>query len=348
MVISKPSTQRQRILYVVFVCLVLLIVITLNDKSNRDDHDVGRITQERQLDRLLPTQSSENESLVAVPIETDLASESVGQETVQHEVVLPYKRKHFPVGSLAKSNLVESYFVSIEKAREGDPDALLEVADVLFNCYFGTGDPGPGVFWERYQSLGSSLALEQYQEMTSLIEECRPIIDDVSALDTELSAYQALVKLRELFLQQALDSGNKVALLRVKNFPTTGDWYEAARIADALVDSKDYRVLYEVAQLMAYVAPNEPVEYSKWIYLACIHHPDCDERVMSNNMEFVFSPDIQNRILDFADNFKTIQEHEYTFSSYVMNRYQGKEIPNPMRGAREFADRIAEELKQAD
>ena len=108
--------------------------------------------------------------------------------------------------------------------------------------------------------------------------------------------------------------------------------YEASALADELIDDMDYRVLYDVAGIVAQASLEaEELESSKWHVLACKYHPECSYDVTIRNLDFLPYVGQKEEILEFIDGFRSIQEHEYTISSYVTDRHHGEQVPRPDR-----------------
>ena len=249
-----------------------------------------------------------------------------GDDTHQIELTTPFKRKRFNVGHFTISDIRTRYEANIGFARSGDANAMLEVADAIENCRDAEG--GDRVATALREN--GSISQDEYDELAALTIECQPIIGDVQAESKDNGQVQLPTAAQE-WREKAAAAGNRIA--RLQMLVTGGmKMYEAASLADQLVDSLDYRVLYAVSDLVGKTSEAGDIETEKWNYLACLHNPECSPQVVVDDMGIMgFSPAQVADVKSFAKTFQSINSYDYTMTSRLMDKYGGEVVPTNER-----------------
>lgn len=289
---------------------------------------------------LVRSKTSGDTSTPPVGVVTVAPTEVHGAAPLAQDIETPFKRKRFAVGALTIGDPGATYRDHIERARSGDADAMLVVADAVFNCTYAAGGRASADHL-RDQAL---ITNSEHDELVSLVGECQPIFDD----EKKCSHADPSPRLQEIARQwreQAAAAGNQIARLQV--LVEDGlEMYEAAALADKLVDGLDYRVLDAASRLVgetSEIAPDDgDIESEKWAYLSCLHNTECSPKVFRRNLDLGYSPAAVQDIVGFANKFQSIGSNGYTFTSRLMDQYHGDVVPTNQRAA-QFA---MEQLRQ--
>ena len=214
--------------------------------------------------------------------------------------------------------LSERYFARVSAARKGDQDAMVEVARVLFNCWWPLGFRD--VAAARTSFDAGDLSAEWFAETQRQLHTCDPIAADVKRDFPRLARTEVATLGREAWLQRAAARGSKVARLELLS-DLPGESQELAALLDELVDQRDPFVLMRAGEFMSVRrGAGDEREDGKWAHLACLSHPTCDPANYRSSFLSRYPAGVQVEITEFAETFTTLDDIGFSFREVERTR----------------------------
>ena len=215
------------------------------------------------------------------------------------------------LGSFAMVDLRSRFDLNYESGTiGGDADAQLLLSMILVNCEPLSGFESVDELDGYYEENIHRIRPERYQSLKLKAEDCFYI---------NSKAPEGVDPLRWSFdlLESSADGRNKIAQVSLAaKQPTSERNYETQRrLLEASVRESDYKSFYQVANYYSrYRDPSGSdiynVESTRWDYLGCVHHPECNSDAASKVVLLTFDTYEAERILDFPNEFEKLKQSD--------------------------------------